>query len=257
MTSHFFQVNALNLCHQLIPAIRRPADNRWQQHWLKTETSCWSAIGQALQDFMFDGSVVAALLDQLPPDTTLFIGNSLAIRHVDQFGRPQEKPLCLFANRGASGIDGNVSTGLGIAAVSKKPTVLLIGDITFYHDSNGLLALRQFGLDNITIVLINNNGGGIFRRLPVAQIEPPFEKLFLTPHGLDFAPLATMYGLNYHLAQDLASFRSILDKTISTNSASIIEVRTDGQEDDLIRQTIISQIKDQLETESVRHHNDE
>jgi 2-succinyl-5-enolpyruvyl-6-hydroxy-3-cyclohexene-1-carboxylate synthase len=257
MTSHFFQVNVLNLCHQLIPAIRRPTDNKWQHHWLKIETNCWSAARESLQDIMFDGSVIAALIDQLAPDTMLFVGNSLAIRHVDQFGRPQEKPLRLFANRGASGIDGNVSTGLGIAAASNRPTVLLVGDITFYHDSNGLLALRQFGLDNATILLINNNGGGIFRRLPVAQIEPPFEELFLTPHGLDFAPLATMYGIDYHLAQDLASFRSALDKTISTNSASIIEVRTDGQEDDRVQRTIISQVKVQIETESASDQNDE
>ena len=257
MTSHFFQINALNLCHQLIPAISRSTDNKWQQHWLKTETSSWSAIGESLQDSIFDGSVVAALLDQLPPDTTLFVGNSLAIRHVDQFGYPQEKPLRLFANRGASGIDGNVSTGLGIAAASNRPTVLLVGDITFYHDSNGLLALRQFGLDNATILLINNNGGGIFRRLPVAQIEPPFEELFLTPHDLDFAPLSAMYKLDYHLVQDLTSFRSVLDKTISTNSASIIEVRTASQEDDRIHRSIISQVKSRLETESARDKNDE
>jgi 2-succinyl-5-enolpyruvyl-6-hydroxy-3-cyclohexene-1-carboxylate synthase len=257
MTNYFFQVNARNLCHLLIPAIRRPTDNKWQQHWLKIETSYWSVARESLQDSMFDGSVVAALLDQLPPDTTLFVGNSLAIRHVEQFGCPQEKPLCLFANRGASGIDGNISTGLGIAAASNRPTVLLVGDITFYHDCNGLLALRQFGLDNVTIVLINNNGGGIFRRLPVAQIEPPFEELFLTPHDLDFAPLATMYELDYHLAQDLASFRSILDKTISTNSASIIEVRTAGQEDERIRRAIISQVKAQLETSSAREKNAE
>lgn len=257
MTSHFFQFNSIRLCHQLIPAISRPADRRWRQHWLKTETVCWSAASESLKDFMFDGSVAAALLDQLPPDATLFVGNSLSIRHVDQFGRPQRKPLRLFANRGASGIDGNLSTGLGIAATSNRPTVLLVGDITFYHDSNGLLAVRQLGLDKVIIVLVNNNGGGIFRRLPVAQIEPPFEEFFLTPHGLDFAPLAAIHGLNYHLALDLPSFRSMFDAALSENSASIIEVRTDGQEDDRIRRQIVTQVKAQLETKSAKDRNDE
>ncbi len=256
MTSHFFQVNSIHLCHQLIPAISRPADRSWQQHWAKTETVCWSTASETLQDFMFDGSVAAALLDQLPPDATLFVGNSLSIRHVDQFGRPQRKPLRLFANRGASGIDGNLSTGLGIAATSNRPTVLLVGDITFYHDSNGLLAVRQLGLDKVIIVLVNNNGGGIFRRLPVAQFEPPFEEFFLTPHGLDFAPLAAIHGLNYHLAQDLSSFRSLFDAALSENSASIIEVRTDGQEDDRIRRQIVTQVKAQLETKSAKDRND-
>ncbi len=257
VTSHFFQVNALNLCHQLIPTIRRPADRRWQQHWLEVETRCWSTAGESLQDFMFDGAVITALLDQLPPDTTLFVGNSLAIRHVDQFGRPREKPLRLFANRGASGIDGNVSTGLGIAAASNRPTVLLVGDITFYHDSNGLLAVRQFGLDKVIIVVVNNNGGGLFRRLPVAQIEPPFEEFFLTPHGLEFAPLAAMYGLNYHLAADIPSFRSMFDAALSANSASIIEIQTDSWEDDQIRRQIVTKVKVKLETKAARDQIDE
>ena len=140
-TSHFLQVNAVNLCHQLIPTIERTADEKWQQHWIDKESGCWSAAWESLRSLMFDGSVAAALLEQLPPDASLFVGNSLSIQHVDQYGRPQEKSLRLFANRGASGIDGNISTGLGIAASSSGPTVLLVGDITFYHDSNGLLAV--------------------------------------------------------------------------------------------------------------------
>lgn len=257
MTSHFFQVNPHFLCEQLIATIQQPVDRIWQQLWQKLEVDCWTITENSLHNCMFDGSIVAALLDQLPPNTDLFVGNSLAIRHVDQFGRPSKKPIRLFANRGASGIDGNVSTGVGIAATADMHSVLLLGDITLFHDSNGLLAIKQLGLRKVIIVLINNNGGGIFRRLPVAQIEPPFEQLFLTPHDLEFAPLAAMHGLDYHLAADLSSFRSTFDKALSADSASLIEVQADSQEDEQIRQRIISKVKSQLETVDAKDQIDE
>ncbi len=210
-----------------------------------------------MNEVWFDGSVVATLLDQLPADTRLFVGNSLAIRHVDQFGRPQKKSLSIFANRGASGIDGNISTGLGIAASSNQPTVLLVGDITFYHDSNGLLALKQLGLENVIIVLINNNGGGIFRRLPVEQFEPPFTDLFLTPHDLNFAPIAAMYGLDHQLAADLPSFISAFEKAWAAKSAAVIEVRTDSQKDDRVRRMVNLKVKSRLEELSARESLDD
>mgnify|MGYP001814770512 FL=1 len=194
----------------------------------------------------FDGAVVAALLHRLPPQTKLFVGNSLAIRHVDQFGRPLAIPLQLFANRGASGIDGNISTGLGIAAASSGLTVLLVGDLTFYHDNNGLLALQKLIQGQVIIVLLNNNGGGIFRRLPVSQIEPPFEALFLTPHDLDFSHLAAMYGLLHFRAADLNSFKAALESTLAGDSSSIIEVQSDSEKDEQVRQEIISAVKSQV-----------
>ena len=242
-TSHFLQVDSMNLCHRLAVTVTRPADKDWQQQWANSESLYWQTAREPLQDIMFDGSIVAALLNQLPPGTSLFVGNSLAVRHVDQFGRPQAKSLQIYANRGASGIDGNISTGLGIVASSSTPAVLLVGDITFYHDSNGLLAVKQLGLENVIIVLINNNGGGIFHRLPVAKIEPAFEELFLTPHNLDFAPLAAMYGLDHHIAADLPSFISKFNVAFSAGKASIVEVRTNGSEDDRIRREIVAQVK--------------
>lgn len=101
-------------------------------------------------------------------------------------GAPKAQPLTVFGNRGASGIDGVTSTALGIAAASDDSLVLITGDVAFYHDMNGLLAIKQHDLNNVTIVLLNNNGGGIFRRLPIAKFEPEFTPLFLTPHDLGF-----------------------------------------------------------------------
>jgi len=94
--------------------------------------------------------------------------------------------------------------------------------------------------------LVNNNGGGIFQRLPVARLEPLFEELFLAPHNLDFSPIAATYGLEYHVAPDLAPFKSIFDKALITKAASIIEVQTDSHEDDRIRRQINSLVKSQV-----------
>jgi 2-succinyl-5-enolpyruvyl-6-hydroxy-3-cyclohexene-1-carboxylate synthase len=258
-TSHFLQVEAIALCQELAGTLTCSINPTWKQHWIQTESICWSAVEASLQKTSFDGSIVADLLDELPSGASLFVGNSLAIRHVDQFGRPRPKAFRLFANRGASGIDGNISTGLGIAATSDGPTILLVGDVTFYHDSNGLMAIKQLGVDNITIILLNNNGGGIFRRLPIAQIKAPFEELYLTAHDLDFAPLAAMHGFEHHLADNRTSFRVTLRQSIATSRPTIIEVRTDSQEDDRVRQQIISHVKATLKNTDVdgpvtQHH---
>jgi 2-succinyl-5-enolpyruvyl-6-hydroxy-3-cyclohexene-1-carboxylate synthase len=166
------------------------------------------------------------------------MGNSLPVRHLDQFGRPSAKNIQIFANRGASGIDGNISTALGLAAAIGKEVTAVVGDITFYHDMNGLLATRHALL--ATIVLINNNGGGIFRRLPISQHEPPFTDLFLTQHGLEFEHAARLYGLDYARVTDRETFREVFNQPHSVSR--IIEVVTDGREDYETHQNIINSV---------------
>jgi 2-succinyl-5-enolpyruvyl-6-hydroxy-3-cyclohexene-1-carboxylate synthase len=130
-----------------------------------------------------------------------------------------------LANRGVSGIDGVVSSALGASVVSEGRLVLLIGDLSFYHDMNGLLAAKRFGLD-ATIVLLNNDGGGIFSFLPQADGGEHFEALFGTPHGLDFAPVARLYSLQYMKASTREQYRAALQRSFETQGVSIIEVRT-------------------------------
>jgi 2-succinyl-5-enolpyruvyl-6-hydroxy-3-cyclohexene-1-carboxylate synthase len=193
----------------------------------------------------------------------------LPIRHLDQYGRAQAKPLFAYASRGASGIDGNLSTALGIHSIRQQPLVAVVGDITFYHDMNGLLQLAsgKFASGQLTtsdapiahqppatIVLLNNNGGGIFNRLPVANIDPPFTDLFLTPHGLDFEPVARMYGLDFvrvngepEAASGRDQFRQQFTISIQGNTPRLIEVRTNGKQDDArrkeINQVVIESVK--------------
>jgi 2-succinyl-5-enolpyruvyl-6-hydroxy-3-cyclohexene-1-carboxylate synthase len=241
-TTLFLQADETATCQALQAHL---ASRRLQRGWgvqlQATEGIYWQVVRTALAKSDFDGAYVADLLRLLPAHCRLFVGNSLPVRHVDQFGRPRVRPLHLYGNRGASGIDGNVSTALGVAAATGDPVVLLAGDIAFYHDMNGLLAVKQHGLKLVAVVL-NNDGGGLFRRLPVARHEPPFTELFVTPHGLDFEPAAALYGLGYSLVAERAAFREALRGALAGDGSHLIEVRTDGRADHERRQELIASV---------------
>lgn len=236
LTHEVLQADADVFCYavsNLLPERSRAERSEWLHNFLAAERQTWDAVNRSLTAApFFDGAAVAMLLEALPEGAILFAGNSLPIRHVDTFDRPDARSLTLFGNRGASGIDGNVSTALGLAAAARRPVTALLGDITFYHDMNGLLAVRQHQLNNLTFVVINNDGGGIFHRLPVAQLEPPFTELFLTPHGLTFQAAATMYGLRYVAVSNATEFqRALADAWKEPADPILIEVATDSRED--------------------------
>ncbi len=144
----------------------------------------------------------------LPEGANLLVASSMPIRDLDAFGFPGPERLRVFGNRGASGIDGLVSTTLGIAVASAsgdgqggttpgmgsgRPTVGVLGDLAFLHDMNGLLALRS-AKPWVIFVVVNNDGGGIFHTLPVREHEPAFTRFFATPHGLDFGRRRSSMG---------------------------------------------------------------
>ena len=178
-TTHFLQAGAgvLDALCRAVPA--ETGRSQGAQWWAQAEALTRAALSASLASgAWFDGAVVSELLGLLPDGTALFAGNSLPVRLLDQFGLPQGRSLQAFANRGASGIDGNLSTAFGIGmARADEPLVALIGDITFYHDMNGLLALHRLGLTP-TIVLLNNNGGGIFHRLPFMNLNRNSPNIF-------------------------------------------------------------------------------
>ena len=234
----YVQADEALTCRALAQRISR-GESGWTRQLLATEERFWNAASDSLHEEWWDVSAVAALIDALPDGCNLFLGNSLPIRHVDQFARPSGKGIRVYGNRGASGIDGVTSSALGVAAADPEtPTVLLIGDISFYHDLNGLLAVQQQKLKNVTIVLLNNDGGSIFRRLPIAGQEPAFTRLFLTPHGLDFAPVIRMYGLDYAQADNPESLQTALAASIQRQTPTVIEVRTDGARDEALRRAL-------------------
>ncbi len=169
------------------------------KQWLTAEIEVRSKIDEVFINIdteanHFLESKIAWLLPQiLPQETPIFIANSMPVRDIEFFWKPNHLGIQPFFNRGANGIDGTLSTALGVAHRNQN-SIMLTGDLALLHDTNGFLIRNKF-VGHLTIILINNNGGGIFEMLPIAQFEPPFEELFATPQDLDFARLAATYGI--------------------------------------------------------------
>jgi 2-succinyl-5-enolpyruvyl-6-hydroxy-3-cyclohexene-1-carboxylate synthase len=151
----------------------------------------------------------------------------MPVRDLDRFGRPSEAKLTVLGNRGASGIDGVTSTALGAGSAVAEPVVAVLGDLAYYHDMNGLLAVDRFDVD-ATLVCVNNDGGGIFQKLPIADNET-FEEWFRTPHGLDFEPATDLYGLEFARTDDRERFRDLYTDSVAADGTQVIEVRTDAE----------------------------
>lgn len=173
--------------------------NSYLQMWLNLENQVREKIDQTLVEKkeLFEGKVAWLLSQVLPPQTPLFISNSMPVRDVEFFWKPNNLGIKPFFNRGANGIDGTLSTALGIAH-HQQSSVMLTGDLALLHDTNGFLVVNKL-IGHLTIVLINNNGGGIFEMLPISDFEPPFEELFATPQNIDFAQLCKTYGVEHQL----------------------------------------------------------
>lgn len=250
--TQFIQADPAMLCAELVWRYQDDGTRlEWTSQIISTEGLVKYVLSAELGhgDF-FDGAVLAEILGLIPEDSILFVGNSLPVRHLDQFGRPTQKRIHIYANRGASGIDGVVSSALGAgAARPDKPIVLVIGDISLYHDMNGLLAVKRCGIP-ITIVLLNNDGGGIFHRLPIKDFEPTFTDLFITPHGLDYTHAAQLYGLKYIRADDRDSFRQAFLESVNSGEPCLIEVRTDARHDLERRKAIMDAVQQRLTTKA-------
>jgi 2-succinyl-5-enolpyruvyl-6-hydroxy-3-cyclohexene-1-carboxylate synthase len=171
-----------------------------------------------------EGKVFYQLAELLPENATIFVGNSMPIRDVDSFFFFNQKEIKVMANRGANGIDGTISTALGVAT-KRQPLYLILGDLTFFHDLNGLIAAKLHQLD-ITILLINNNGGGIFSFLPQSAQPKHFELLFGTPLGLDFSKAVEMYGGQFDSIKDWDHFTSSLLNDRQHDGLRVIEIVT-------------------------------
>jgi 2-succinyl-5-enolpyruvyl-6-hydroxy-3-cyclohexene-1-carboxylate synthase len=206
--------------------------------WLAAWRDVDDRTGAALTSYVataserFEGRALAEVAALVPSGGTLFVSSSMPVRDLDAFAPGDERSLRVLANRGANGIDGVVSTALGVSAAAREqgngPLVLVIGDLAFYHDMNGLLAARLHALD-ATIVVINNDGGGIFSFLPQAAHPAHFEQLFGTPHGMEFAPVAELYGARYCRADSWEALRSAVGSGVSGRGLHIVELRTDRE----------------------------
>ncbi|HEY5436307.1 MAG TPA: thiamine pyrophosphate-dependent enzyme, partial [Candidatus Limnocylindrales bacterium] len=174
------------------------------------------------------------LADALPDGAVLWAGNSMPVRDMDGWLPSTDRSITVRSNRGANGIDGVVSTALGSAAVAGGPVALVLGDVSFLHDLDALLTARLHGL-SATIVLVNNDGGGIFSFLPQAQpaaavpstgLPEHFEELFGTPHGIDVGPIVTALGGEHRLLGP-ADLDAAIRDSIGRPGVRVLELRTD------------------------------
>ena len=234
------------VCRRLLQAVPAPpaVDPAWLAAWRERERRACAAVDAGLGDGLTEPGAIRDLLDALPPGAAVVAGNSMPIRDLDTVLRPGPAPLHLYGNRGASGIDGVVSTALGIAAARpRSPLALVLGDLSAYHDMNGLLAVRRFGLA-ATIVVLNNDGGGIFSMLPQARRVPEFEPLFGTPHGLRFEHAAAQYGLDYVHPGTPQAYREALADSLGRDGAQLIEVSTERGANAALHEAIWRRVRD-------------
>ena len=224
---------------QMTAARSNSKTSAWADEWRETDRLARETITTRLAEIeeVFEGKVFHLLADLLPDGAVLFAGNSMPVRDMDAFFPANDRDIRFLANRGAGGIDGVVSSALGAGAVAAGPLVLVIGDLSFFHDSNGLLAARQYGLD-ATIILLNNDGGGIFSFLPQAEYQDHFEALFGTPHGLDPRPIAELYGAYFESVASWSQFQGAVKTGISHKGLSIIEVPTERKRNVELHQSI-------------------
>ena len=239
LASELIHANPAALCQSLLTAldqhdkseeIESSVSHEWLITWQEVDKVTRQTIQNVIQDFneLFEGRVFTELGRLLPDGTTLYAGNSMPVRDLDTFFWCSEHRIRIMGNRGASGIDGVVSSALGASAGAgqNEPTVLVLGDLSFFHDLNGLLAAHLYQL-NLTVVLINNDGGGIFSFLPQGAYPEHFEQLFGTPTGLDFRLAVQMYGGQFQKIDTWEQFRKAVSRGLNTGGLHVIEVPTE------------------------------
>ena len=179
------------------------------------------AVGE--EPNLFEGRTIHMLQAQMPADGQILVANSMSIRDMDYYWASGRSTATVYGNRGTNGIDGTVSTALGLST-NGKPTVMVTGDLSFFHDLNGLAIGKTHGM-NLTIILHNNDGGGIFQYLPQKGTDD-FDYLFNTPQGIDYSGLATMYGLDYVKVATNAELEEAMNTYIGREGIHIIEIPT-------------------------------
>ena len=223
----------------------QPRTSLFAEAWNALEVRAQQKINSQLEETekLFEGKAAWLLSQYLPTETPVFVANSMPVRDVEFFWRANSSSFPMHFNRGVNGIDGTLSTALGVAH-DRKPAVLLTGDLAFLHDSNGLLLQEQFK-GHLTIILINNNGGGIFENLPVSQFKDVFEPYFATPQKVNIQKLVASYGLDYKHPKNWNNFIDLIS-ILPTDGIRLIELKTDRKNDTMYRKELITTVAKQL-----------
>ena len=216
-------------CSELMDAVH-PAPDGWLGPWLAAEAAAQAAIDDVLSTHpeATEPGTARQLTSALPDDVTLFVSSSMPIRDIEWFGHPMSAHK-VHANRGANGIDGIVSSALGVAAASGRAgAVALLGDLAFLHDAGGLLGAGDRGV-SCTFVVLDNGGGGIFSFLPQATALPAerFEQLFGTPQRADLVALAGAHGIGSTVVERADEVLPAVEAARAAGDVRVVIVRTD------------------------------
>ncbi|MDR2981720.1 MAG: 2-succinyl-5-enolpyruvyl-6-hydroxy-3-cyclohexene-1-carboxylic-acid synthase, partial [Puniceicoccales bacterium] len=218
----------------------KDGDYDWRQQWLKVQDRIGDRMESRLECEIssFEGKISWLLSRHLPDEAAVFVANSMPVRDAEYFWPATKTHRRIFSNRGANGIDGTLGTSMGVAEGVKRPTVLLTGDLSLLHDSNAFLLAKDFE-GSLTILLVNNGGGGIFNHLPVARENPYFERFWATPQTVDFGKLAAAHQVEYSLIQ---SWDALVDaiKILPGRGLRLLEFRTDRAADVELRGKLLN-----------------
>lgn len=201
----------------------------WISKWHAHEADSSVQVDQSIQatEFHFEGKLAHLISENLPANTNVFLANSMTVRYAESFWKKNSTNNSIFCNRGANGIDGTLSTAMGMA-YSGKPSLLITGDLAFLHDSNGLLNAQSF-LGDLLVIVVNNEGGGIFEHLPISKNQH-FEKYFATPQTVDFKTLCKAHAVNYEFIADEEALIGVL-QAIQGGGLKVVEIKTNRKND--------------------------
>lgn len=219
-----------------------PGGVEYTDLWMASQARVIRALGEVFNPasgLSFEGLVSWWLPRLLPQNTPVFVASSMPVRDVEYFWPPNNRKHTVHASRGVNGIDGTLSTALGMA-YEHNPSILLTGDLAFLHDSNGLL-IRPKLRGHLTVLLINNHGGGIFNHLPISQFDPPFEEFFATPQEVDFKRLVESTGCDYLKASTLSELSALITE-LPNSGIRVIEIETNRKQDAEYRKELFKTI---------------
>lgn len=220
-----------SLVAEALPLLKNVVEpSAFARDWTDESAAIRRELSRALGEWkgMFEGKIAWLLGRYAPAASRIFVSNSTPIRDVEFFMQARDTPIEIFFNRGANGIDGIVSTAMGVAG-EDKPGFLLAGELAFLHDQNGLLNARVLR-GGLTVLLINNGGGGIFHSLPVEAFQPPFEEYFVTRQEVDFGKLCAAYGISHSLIADWEALIEAISIP-AEHGVHVFEIRTDAKRD--------------------------
>ena len=245
--SHSVEANVLDFCAALArAAIEDPPamDPSWTVGWREASEEVGRYLDGNLSGEPNEPLVARVLSRNIPPDHGLVVASSMPVRDLDTYAAADGAPVPVAANRGASGIDGTVATAAGFARGFGRPVTLLIGDLALLHDLNSLAMLRDV---QVIVVVLNNDGGGIFSFLPVARHGEFFESYFGTPQDVGFGPAAKMFGLGYEHPVTTEEFVEAYGSACARDSSTLIEVETDRGENMALHRRVLEEVAARIE----------